>query len=316
MGHHLQRSKISREIIKCFCFRFFTIQRTLTHHRCTLLWHRVPKKVQATAVIHRGCFLVARFARLLAVPYILPLLRTQHALTQRSEFQLIKYLLYGIHIFLLHPEVLLVKRYRHIRDDRRQLFTHQRQLLTIAYLLAHRALYLICVRQYVLNIVVFRKQLCSSLFTHSRYARNVIHCIAHQPQHIYYLVHTFYTPLRTHLFFTQRFLVTECAFRFVDEHFFSYHLPVIFIRCHHVYSIAQVCCLKCQRPYYIISLISIKFQAWQVKTFYDSLYIRHRCDQVFWRLLPVGLVIRKIRMPLRRRCRIKYYRKVCRFFLV
>ena len=167
-----------------------------------------------------------------------------------------------------------MKGHRYVGNDCRQLFRQYRHVLTVAHFFTQRPFYFIGIGKNVLQVVILRQQLGSGLFAYAGYAGYIIHRIAHQPQHIYYLVYPLYVPFGAYFLRPHCFLLAECGFGLVDKYTLTNDLPVILIGRHHIYRIAQVGSLYRQRTDYIIGLKAIQLQARQVKALYYALDVR------------------------------------------
>ena len=93
-------------------------------------------------------------------------------------------------------------------------------------------------------------------------------------------------------------------------------LSIIFIGRYHIYFISLLCGLPGNGSNHVVCFISIEFYNRNIKTVNNSFDIRNRIQQIFWRLLPVGLIFCIISMPLSWGVCIKTNGKMRGFFFV
>ena len=175
-------------------------------------------------------------------------------------------------------------------DDGGQFFAHDGQVLALPHFLTQCTLELVCIFEHVFNGAVFCQELCCSLFTHTRDARNIVYRIAHHGKDVNYLRHLFDVPFFTDLFGANDFKISALVgwFEYLDV--VRNQLSIILVGGNHVDLVACFFCLFGKGADDIIRLKSIGLQNRNVQAFDDFLDIGDRSQQVFRSLLPVCFV--------------------------
>ena len=133
-----------------------------------------------------------------------------------------------------------MKRYRCVGNNGGEFLTHDGTFFSIHDFLPHCSFYLFGVCENVFYRFIFCQQFSSGLFAHTRNARNIVHRIAHQGQHIYDLTYRLDTPTLTHFFGSKNFGSVALIGWFVNENIVAHYLTKIFIGRDHINCIAQV----------------------------------------------------------------------------
>ena len=222
--------------------------------------------------------------------------RSKNPFTDRFKFELGKDRAERFAVTFFHPEIFNMKFNRHIGDDGGQLLTHYRQIGAFTDLLAQRAFNCFRIGQNIFKCSEFSQQLRGGLFTDARYTGYIINRIAHQSQHINDLVNRFDIPFGTDLLRTHDLHFSALVSGFIDHDVIFHQLSVIFIRGYHIHRKAFPGSLLAKRSDDIISFITVRFNTGNAETFYNTLDVRNRCDQVFRSFLPVRFIIGEIVM--------------------
>ena len=161
----------------------------------------------------------------------------------------------------------------------------------VLHLLLQRALQLVRRGQQILDAAELLDELLCRLLAHSRTARDVVHRIAHQSEHVDDLQGRLQSPLPLHFLHSEYLcLVASAHGRTVDAHAVGDELTVVLVGCHHVGLYAQLVSLTRQGADDVVGLVALHLEHRNAVGRQDVLDDGHGEADGFGRLLALSLV--------------------------
>ncbi len=239
----------------------------------------------------------------------------QNAPCQCSELQLFKQGVQFLGIGTLNGHVVKVRCVGDVRDDGGQVFGQQGLLPKILKVFLLLALELCCGVQQGLHGPIFSEQLGGCLGADSRYPRNVVRRVAHQPQQVDHLQWVFNAKPLTHFCRSPNLGRIALSTRPVHAHLLGYQLSIVLVGCHHVNVEALFLCQYRQIANHVVCLKARLGNGGNAHGLCHGVNVGNARPNVFGCFVPVGLVFGKRLVSERRSWGVKNDGQVGRFLV-